>query len=234
MKNETQNIIDRYERRNALKNLDLYNPIKPDVLYAEQEKERKIARLLRDIALEPLQTKNVLEIGCGSGGNLLNLLRLGFEPENLTGNELLHERYLEACRRLPEAVNLIHGDANKIDLPTNHYDIVYQSTVFTSLLDDAFQKELAERMWRWVKPGGGVLWYDFIFDNPKNPDVRGVKVKRIQELFPESKIIIKRVTLAPPISRRVFKIHPNLYHIFNAIPFLRTHVLCWIGKSSRE
>ncbi len=26
---------------------------------------------------------------------------------------------------------------------------------------------LLDRMWRWVKPGGGVLWYDFTFDNPK-------------------------------------------------------------------
>jgi len=232
MKNEAQHVVERYKRRMRLNKLDLYNPINSAVLYAEQEKERKIARLLRDICLEPLQTKKVLEIGCGPGGNLLNLLRLGFEPENLTGNELLHERYLEARRKLPKAVNLIHGDANKIDLPKNHYDIVYQSTVFTSLLDATFQNELAERMWGWVKPGGGVLWYDFTFDNPKNPDVRGVKDKRIQELFPEGKVIIKRVTLAPPISRRVTKIHPCLYHVFNILPLLRTHVLCWIGKST--
>ena len=29
-------------------------------------------------------------------------------------------------------------------------------------------------MWAAVKPGGGVLWYDFTVDNPRNADVRGV------------------------------------------------------------
>ena len=38
------------------------------------------------------------------------------------------------------------------------------------------------------------------------------------------------VTLAPPIGRRLCKILPALYPVFNAIPLLRTHVLCWIQK----
>lgn len=43
-------------------------------------------------------------------------------------------------------------------------------------------------------------------------------------------MIVKRMTLAPPISRRICKIHPHLYHVFNMIPWLRTHVLIWIEK----
>ena len=78
--------------------------------------------------------------------------------------------------------------------------------------------------------GGGVLWYDFIYNNPSNPDVRGVPVKLVRELFPAGKMIVRRVTLAPPISRRVTRIHPSFYTIFNFFPFLRTHVLCWIQK----
>lgn len=85
-------------------------------------------------------------------------------------------------------------------------------------------------MWSMVKPQGGVLWYDFIFNNPNNPDVRGISILRIHELFPGGKIKVWRLTLAPPISRRVTKIHPSFYTLLNYIPFLRTHVLCWIEK----
>ena len=105
-----------------------------------------------------------------------------------------------------------------------------QSTVFSSLLDDAFQQRLADAMWRWTKPGGAVLWYDFTVNNPSNPDVRGVPLARVRELFPQGRITTRRVTLAPPLSRLVCRVHPAAYGLFNALPWLRTHVLCWIAK----
>jgi len=85
-------------------------------------------------------------------------------------------------------------------------------------------------MWRWTKPGGGVLWYDFTVDNPRNPDVRGMPLKRVRALFPEAVIDSHRVTLAPPIARTVSRWHPALYTLFNALPMLRTHALAWLAK----
>ena len=101
---------------------------------------------------------------------------------------------------------------------------------FPSKPDDGFQQKLGDRMWALTKPGGGVLWYDFIFINPRNPDVRGVPLQRIRALFPQGKIHPWKLTLAPPLSRRVTRLHPNLYYVFNIFPFLRTHLLCWIRK----
>jgi len=60
--------------------------------------------------------------------------------------------------------------------------------------------------------------------------VRGVPVAQIRQLFPAGSLHVRRVTLAPPISRRVCRLHPFLYHVFNAIPVLRSHVMCWIAK----
>jgi hypothetical protein len=62
--------------------------------------------------------------------------------------------------------------------------------------------------------------------------VRGVPLKRVQALFPEGAVHSRRVTLAPPLSRAVCRIHPALYSVFNAVPLLRTHVLAWIAKPS--
>jgi hypothetical protein len=102
--------------------------------------------------------------------------------------------------------------------------------VFSSLLDDAFQRRLADAMWRWAKPGGGVLWYDFTVNNPRNADVRGVPLARVRELFPHGEVQARRITLAPPIARAVTRLHPSLYTLFNTVPLLRTHVLAWIAK----
>ena len=227
---EPEAVAARYARRSACVEGARYDPMAASVYMSLQERHRALVGLLRLAKLEPVARKRVLEIGCGSGSNLLELIALGFSPRNLIGNELLLDRVSMARERLPAAVELLSGDASRLDLAPSSFDIVYQSTVFTSLLDPEFQERLAARMWDWARPGGRVLWYDFTFDNPSNPDVRGVALPRIRELFPDGRIVARRVTLAPPINRRVSRIHPSLYTVFNLLPFLRTHLLCWIGK----
>ena len=195
-----------------------------------QERQRAMLRLFNDVALPELAQLDVAEVGCGSGGNLLELLRLGFAPQRLMGIELLPERFEQARACLPAATRLWLGDATQASVTDASQDIVVQSTVFSSLLDDTFQQQLAMTMWRWLKPGGAVLWYDFTVNNPFNPDVRGVPLPRVRALFPGAVLTSRRVTLAPPLARALCRLHPSLYTLFNTVPLLRTHVLAWITK----
>lgn len=224
---EADEVIERYSRR---RESGLYSMTRPEVLLSFQERQRQIVSVLRRYLPCPFNEARLLEVGCGSGGNLLELIQLGFEPANLAGSELLSDRVATARHRLPTATKVVEGDATRMDFEPSSFDVVFVSVVFSSLLDSDFQRELADRMWSWVRPGGGVLWYDFTYDNPANNDVRGVSVKRIRELFPRANIEARRLTLAPPISRFVCRVHPIFYHLFNFLPFLRTHVLCWVSK----
>ncbi|MCE9659495.1 MAG: class I SAM-dependent methyltransferase [Burkholderiales bacterium] len=225
---ETDAVRDRYARRARAD--DRYRLTNPAALMAMQERQRAMLRLFAQRGFDDLATLSVLEVGSGGGGNLLELLQLGFLPEHLEGIELLPERHAAARARLPEALRLRCGDASAEPLAAASVDIVLVSTVFSSLLDNAFQERLAAAIWRAVKPGGGVLWYDFTFDNPRNADVRGVPLSRIRALFPEAGVEHRRVTLAPPIARAVCRVHPGLYTLCNALPPLRTHLLCWLGR----
>lgn len=227
MNSETELVVLRYARRKVD---DRYNLLNPSVWQSFHERQRVMLLLFAGLGVTNFADTKLIEVGCGTGGNLLEFLRLGFQPENLTGIELLEDRVVKANKVLPAGV--VHsGNAINTNIPAASQDIVFQSVVFSSLLDDDFQSELALRMWEWVKLGGGVLWYDFIYNNPNNQDVRGVPVKRVSELFPNGKVAVQRVTLAPPIARRVCRIHRSLYSLFNVLPFLRTHVLCWIEKT---
>lgn len=224
---EAHAVVERYARR---EDAGRYSLLRPEVWQMVQERQRAMLRLFAALGWTDLSSRRLLEVGCGDGRNLLELLRLGFDPERLTGIELLPDRAQRARALLPDALTVHAGDALAVDLPPASEDVVFVSTVFSSLLDDTFQQRLAEAMWRWVAPGGGVLWYDFTIDNPRNPDVRGVPLARIGSLFPQGGVRAQRVTLAPPIARRVVRVHPSLYTVFNAVPLLRTHVLAWIGK----
>jgi SAM-dependent methyltransferase len=224
---EPQAVVARYARRAAL---NRYSVLAPDVWQTMQERQRAMLGLFRELGWTDLSALQVLEVGCGAGGNLLELLRLGVAPHRLRGVELLPERWQQARAVLPESVLVDQGDALQLKLAAQSQDIVFVSTVFSSLLDDAFQRQLAAVMWSWVKPGGGVLWYDFSVDNPRNPDVRGVPLAHLRQLFPEACPRVRRVTLAPPIARAVVRIHPALYTLFNTLPLLRTHLLAWLPK----
>ncbi|MBL8327712.1 MAG: methyltransferase domain-containing protein [Rubrivivax sp.] len=225
---ETDAVVQRYARRSGL--ADRYSLLRPEVWQMVQERQRAMIRLLVQQGLTDLPALKVVEVGCGAGGNLLELLRLGFDPAQLTGIELLPERLKQARRCLPAQVTLIEGDASVQAIAPASVDIVLQSTVFSSLLDPAFQQQLADALWSWLKPGGGVLWYDFTVDNPRNPDVRGVPLARVQALFRAARLQHERVTLAPPLARLACGLHPALYGLLNALPLLRTHVLVWAAK----
>jgi len=224
---EARKVAERYARRDVG---DRYSALNPDVWQTLQERQRAMLALFARAGVRNVSGLKLTEVGCGAGGNLLELLRIGFAPEHLTGLELLPERHVQARRVLPAATSVWQGDAADAPVEAASQDIVLQSTVFSSLLDDAFQQRLADAMWRWLRPGGAVLWYDFTVDNPRNPDVRGVPLRRVRELFPLACIAHRRVTLAPPLARRVARVHPALYTAFNVLPLLRTHVLAWIAK----
>ena len=226
---ETDAVRARYARRAA--GDPRYSLLNAAALMAWQERQRALLRLLKAQGLVDFAALRMLEVGSGSGANLLDFVRMGFAPEHLTGIELLPERHEAASHGLPQAVTLLSGDAMVVPIAQASMDIVFQSTVFSSLLNDAFQQRLADAMWRAVKPGGAVLWYDFTVNNPRNPDVRGVPLRRVRALFPQGRFDARRVTLAPPLARALCRLHPALYGVLNSLPLLRTHLLAWVAKA---
>lgn len=226
---ELTKIKERYERRKNIP-AERYSIFNPATYLIEQEKERALIKLFKENKLLPIEDKKILEIGCGNGLNLLTFLKLGFTPYNIFANDLIEERIEHAKKILPSDVKLFSGNALDLNLVEGSFDIVFQSMVFSSILDKEFKNKLASKMWRLVKPGGGILWYDFTYDNPLNPDVKGIKLKEVKGLFNQNNFYNKRLTLAPPIARAITRIHPNLYHLLNGLYFLRTHLFILIRK----
>jgi SAM-dependent methyltransferase len=224
-------IAAQYARRDTEVDASRYSLFDAAALQAQQERSRAVLALWRMQGWARLAGRDLLEVGCGSGGNLLDLLRWGAEPARLLGLELLPERAAAAREQLPGAVRLVEGDAAQADIPQASQDAVLAFTVFSSILDAAQQQRLADAMWRWVRPGGGVLCYDFAVDNPRNPDVRGVPLARVRALFPVARLTVRRVTLAPPLARALARFHPGMIAPVSTLcPFLRTHRLVWAAK----
>lgn len=227
--NEPQAVKARYGRRNAAADEARYSLYaNAAALQAQQERLRAMARIWQAHGWSSLAHRPMLEVGCGSAGNLHDLVRLGATPACLTGLELLPERAAAARASLPADVAIVEGDAALAPVQPASQDAVLAFTLFSSLLDEDYRRHLAQVIWQWVVPGGGVLVYDFVMDNPTNPDVQGVALGELRSLFPKARIHSRRLTLAPPIARRL---PPSLIATVSSLLYpLHTHRLTWAVK----
>jgi SAM-dependent methyltransferase len=174
--------------------------------------------------LEPLSERTLLEVGANQGANVPYFLDWGFRPDRIILNDI-RPVLQEARSLLPPEIRLTIGDGATLEL--DPVDVVYVGVVFSSILSVSERRRVAAGIWRLVKPGGGVLWYDFTWNNPWNRDVRGVPMQEVARLFPAARMTSRRVTLAPPLSRRT----PLwLYRVLRLCPLLRTHRVCWLQK----
>src|SRR5687767_825509 len=74
----------------------LYSRFSPAYLLMVQEREQRLLNLLSQHGCESLETKKILEIGCGNGDLLRDFIKWGARPENIVAIDLLPERIAEA------------------------------------------------------------------------------------------------------------------------------------------
>jgi SAM-dependent methyltransferase len=222
-------ISAEYARRARELPADFYAWSKPANLLFHQHAVRGCIRMLHRASLFPLHGLRVADIGCGDGTWLLEFLQWGADPAALCGIDLRAERVESARRRIPQA-DLHTGSASELPWADGSFDLVSQFTVFTSMLDPALKRAVAAEMVRILKPGGAILWFDFRFHNPRNPQVRGVRATEIRSLFPDCEVQLTPVLLAPPLCRRVAGWSWPLAELLTALPFLRTHYAGLIRK----
>ncbi len=220
---EAENIKLRYEKRKINTRVNGESKIFIEKVIAERE---AVYSSVIQKNFEIISQVKFLEIGAGEGANIPFFRSLGIQDENIIVAELLPER-ANKLRQKFSGITVAEGDALQLNYK-NTFDIVFQSLVFTSILDDAFKKQLAQKMWSMLKPGGIILWYDFKYNNPANKDVKGVNKNEIRQLFPSLRPIdFFSVTLAPPIGRRIGIFYDFVNSVF---PFLRTHLIAVIKK----
>ena len=202
----------------------------PGQLFLVQSRERVLLRMLGEHGRLPLSGQDVLEVGCGTGSWLRSLVQWGADPARVAAIDLIPGRVDEARRLSAPGVRIDVANATAIPYPDAAFDLVLQSTVFTSVLDAATRRAIAAEMLRVLKPGGAVLWYDFHFDNPRNADVKAVTPREVRALFPGCRVTLKRAGLAPPVARRLAPLSWMACHVLEKVPFLCTHHLGLIER----
>lgn len=225
---EIERIRAAYARRAAAGLDERYSLTDPANRYLFQRREQALLALLRRQGVAQLAGLRILDIGCGSGEVLDGLVRYGADPLLLAGVDLLEERIERARGRNP-SVSFAVGNAAALPYRDAVFDVALQFTLMSSVLDGETRRRIAAETLRVLRPGGLLIWYDFIW-NPTNRDVRGIRLGEVRRLYPGCRLDVRRVTLAPPLLRPLARISVKLCRVVEAAPFLRSHYLIGVRK----
>jgi ubiquinone/menaquinone biosynthesis C-methylase UbiE len=232
MSEELDRIAQTYRGYEDSQAADRWSLANPGNRAALHERQKTVQELLAEHGWLPLGSRRVLEVGCGTGAELARLMDYGATPENLVGVDLLADRVATAKHSFPD-LDLRIANAERLDFDDAAFDLVLAITLFSSIMSKAMSRNVATEIDRVMKPGGALLWYDFRCDNPRNRNVRGISEAEVHELFPRLNGTLRRITLLPPLSRRLGPLTPILYRAFSAVPGLRTHLVGLLDKASR-
>jgi SAM-dependent methyltransferase len=225
--NEAQRIREVYEARKQSIPADRYSYRNAGTRLIERELEDVLLSRLPD-----LRDKRILEVGCGRGARLQNLIRWGALSKNLVGVEVIKERADETRNSLPNDTWISHASAESLH-HFGTFDLIFQFTMFTSILDLEVKKNIASEMLCALRPGGMIVWYDMFWKNPRNPHIQPISKQEIRELFPGCDIRFNRVTLVAPLARRLGQYSPLACRALAALKFLSTHYVALISERQK-
>lgn len=230
---ETRGWYEQYYAHMGMQRNDLLR--NPEVLFQTLAADRATINALHDTGLDPVSS-TLLDVGCGGGESLWNFLRLGFQPENCCGVDILQERIVMAKAKHPNS-RFFYGDASDMTslFESNSFDIVSASTMFVQITDDLLAARIAKEMIRVVKSGGFILISDWRYNKPCSREYAGVTKPRLMNLFAVDHQTTIHSThkgmLAPPVGRRLSRYLPSTYFLVSALlPFLVAQTVTVLRK----
>ncbi len=206
----------------------------PEVLFQSFAIERANIAALRSIGLDKSSAR-VLDVGCGSGGGLLQFVRLGFNPANLVGIDSSAAR-IEQGRSLLPGIDLRVADATQIPFTDDSFDLVFESTMLGTLESQSLLASIAAEMIRVTRRGGHIMLADWRYSRKGSGVKTAISSAKIAELFEvgRSTAVVRRErgALVPPLGRRLSRVAPSLYFLVQAmLPFAAGQVTTVLRKN---
>lgn len=202
---------------------------RPEILDQGAAQMRTVAGMLLRTVGADLSQLRVVDVGCGSGTFLRQLVNWGADPARLAGTEYQQVRLDLAQLRSPAAMRWHLGDLDFA--AAGSVDLVSANTVLSSVIDPVARAALAAEMWRVTAPGGWCMVFDFRYNNPRNVQVRRVTRAELERAWPAARQLYRTLLLAPPLARRLAGAPRVFSELLTTLaPPLRSHFIYMAQK----
>lgn len=195
----------------------------PASVYRKQRRDVSKRLMMAAAGIHDVRDKRILEVGCGQGDNIAEYLMWGAPVDAISGIDYMGDYIPMLNRRFP-GLDARQASVHELPYDDNTFDLIGQSTVFSSLQDLDLMKKGAKELCRVLTPGGAILWYDFRYKSPSNDNVAAVTAAMIKDFFPNTKIYMRTSTLVPQLARKIAPISFAACIALESFPFLRGHI----------
>ncbi len=230
MTSELDRLKNVYKERENINSK--YNPVLPENYYLINSREKVFIKSLYKYFGTDFSHLKVLDLGFGSGIDIFTLIKSGFKIENISGVEVIEERFNKMQISIPN-LNLKFNSGFNIPFENENFDLIVQSTVFSSILNSDSRKQLSDEMIRVLKPQGKIFFYDLKYNNPWNKNIIKIDKKEIMRLF-DKNFKSHSVTLNPIVVRKIAKYSIILCEILEKCPLFCSHYYTIISRESHK
>ncbi len=187
-----------------------------------------IEAILREEGFD-LGSARVLDLGVGSGRDSAHFKALDVRPGRFVGLEFLELRAREA-RQFNPWMSTVVGDAGNLPFSDSRFDLVYQSTMLSSVLQVERREKICCEIGRVLVSGGLFLSYDTRYPNPWNPRTRPLRANGIRHAFPGWPVKTWSTTAIPQLQRALAPLSLAACRLLEGVPLLRSHLLVLARK----
>lgn len=199
----------------------------PALAFFRAEVDRVVGQELEARGRLPLDGSRIADLGCGFGFWLARYRDWGARVSDLFAVDLDPDRVAIAADACGGCHALL-ADARDLPFRSGRFDIVSQFTLFSSILGFENRALIAGEMMRILRPGGLIISYDFFAPNLLNRQTRPLRRSELVRLFPNSRMVVRQVTLAPPLARAALRLSTAFAHSLGSIPLFKTHYVTLI------
>ena len=142
---------------------DSWNPLYSDFQLTLRLSLLYLAREALKMVSCPMETMQILDIGCGTGRASRMYVDLGFMPQQITGMDL-REGTVQMAGKLNPAIQYVTQE-EWIKNPSKQYDWISLVTVVSSLSTEEDRRFVVKQANSVLKPGGYLFYYDLVRAN---------------------------------------------------------------------
>lgn len=175
-------------------------------LFKDQVIEYKLIEIFLKYGYKVMSQVSVLDVGCGDGRFLRQLVDWGAEPERLAGVDINEDIIALAKKLSAPEINYNVAHADQLPYADKSFDIILMVGVMQHIMDNSLRRRIADELLRVLKDDGILICYNInknaeakFQQKELQENTKGISAKELKKIFVSCNVEFENMLLTDSI-----------------------------------